>query len=170
MLWYHIIHLTPLTFVVPSQCRHQEPSHLQHGRIPPFLPFHPGSIYRGQNHSRPSGCCRCPHGCVAAHKHLPGRSHYQPSRHLRILATTRASLLPATSDPNAWPSKGASTHEPPRVVSPSPSTPAHPLVAIPPWIYITYSGPSTFPRYTPTPRLCRHPFSKGRVFTSMAIA
>jgi hypothetical protein len=28
-------------------------------------------------------------------------------RHLQIMAATRASLLPATSNPNAWSSKGA---------------------------------------------------------------
>jgi hypothetical protein len=30
-------------------------------------------------------------------------------RHLQIMAATRASLLPATSNPDAWSSKGAHT-------------------------------------------------------------
>ena len=164
-----------LPLLQACQCRHQEPSHLRHGRIPPFLPFHPGPVYRRQNHSRPSGCRRGPHGCVAAHKHLPGRSHHQSSGHLRIMAVTRASLLSATSTPDAGSSKGAHAGTSKGGIACTADTGPPDCVestaqAIGLYISITNSGPRAIPSYSPTTRLHRHPFSKGGGFASGNIA
>ena len=91
------------------------------------------------------------------------------------MAATRASLLPATSIPNAWSSKGA-------LAGTSKGGIAYTAVTGPPdgvestaqaiglYSSFTYSGPSAIPSYSPTTRLHRHPFSKGGDFASDNIA
>ena len=91
------------------------------------------------------------------------------------MAVTRASLLSATSTPDAGSSKGAHAGTSKGGIACTADTGPPDCVestaqAIGLYISITYSGPSFIPSYSPTPQFCRHPFSKGGVFTSTAIA
>ncbi len=60
-----------LPLLQACQCGYQEPSHLRYSGVLTFLSFHPGSIYRRQNHSWPTGCHRCTQWCDTTHKHFP---------------------------------------------------------------------------------------------------
>ena len=91
------------------------------------------------------------------------------------MAATRASLLPATSTPDAGSSKGAHAGTSKGGIACTADTgPPNGMEstaqAIGLYSSFTYSGPSAIPSYSPTTRLHRHPFSKGGGFASDNIA
>ncbi len=91
------------------------------------------------------------------------------------MAAPRASLLPATSTPDAGSSKGAHAGLSKGGIACTANTGPHDVVesiaqAIGFYISIPYSSPSTFPSYSPTTRFHQHPISKGEVVASDTIA
>jgi hypothetical protein len=74
-------------------------------------------------------------------------SQVEAITNLRDIFESWRLLAPPSFQPPRIPMPGrprVSTHDPPRVVSPSPSTPAHPLVANPPWSPPPSPAGSTF--------------------------